>query len=74
MIDGDHSYEGVRQDWLDYGPLGKMVAFHDIDARLHKNNHTVIQVPRFWDELKGAYEHVELVSKRRGLGIGVLFQ
>ena len=30
FIDGDHSYSGVLQDWLNYGPMGKMVGFHDI--------------------------------------------
>lgn len=33
FFDGDHSYEGVRQDWETYRPLmanGAVVAFHDI--------------------------------------------
>lgn len=32
FIDGDHSYEGVRADWLAWSPLvrpGGLVAFHD---------------------------------------------
>jgi len=34
FIDGDHSYEGVKQDWNDYRGLvrpGGLVAFHDIN-------------------------------------------
>lgn len=30
LIDGDHTAEGVLKDWKDYGPLGRLVAFHDI--------------------------------------------
>lgn len=30
FIDGDHSAEGVRADWENYGHMGKVVAFHDI--------------------------------------------
>ncbi|MFP4538472.1 MAG: class I SAM-dependent methyltransferase [Dichotomicrobium sp.] len=30
LIDGDHTPEGCAEDWRDYGPLGRIVAFHDI--------------------------------------------
>jgi len=33
LIDGDHSSQGCRQDWLDYGPMcrkGGLVLFHDV--------------------------------------------
>src|SRR5215468_6436820 len=30
FIDGDHSAEGVRQDWIRFGRLGRIVGFHDI--------------------------------------------
>lgn len=30
FIDGDHSYEGVSQDWRNYGGMGKKILFHDI--------------------------------------------
>ena len=29
FIDADHSYEGVRDDWINYSPLAEWVAFHD---------------------------------------------
>ena len=32
FIDGDHSPAGVRADWQNYGPMARLVAFHDIDA------------------------------------------
>lgn len=30
LIDGDHTAEGVKTDLGNYGPMAKMVAFHDI--------------------------------------------
>lgn len=30
FIDGDHTYEGVKQDWQNYGDLAPTVIFHDI--------------------------------------------
>lgn len=50
FIDGDHTYEGVRQDYEMYGPLarpGGLVAFHDIV----KTPWPACQVDRFWNEL-----------------------
>lgn len=66
FIDGDHSYEGVKADWGNYGNLAPIVGFHDI-AR----NKT--EVPRFWNELKSSYRHAEFVSPGSVLGIGVLW-
>lgn len=33
FIDADHTFESVRADWENYGPLAKVVAFHDILPR-----------------------------------------
>ena len=30
FIDANHTEPYVRQDWLNYGPMARMVAFHDI--------------------------------------------
>ncbi len=69
FIDGDHDYEGVRADWLNYGPLGRTVAFHDIDV--------MAAVSKFWMELKASGvntdECIRYESKwHRRLGIGVV--
>lgn len=81
FIDGDHSYEGVKRDFLDYRGLvrsGGMIAFHDICAGTSDHPATgnvwVGGVPRFWEEVKATYEHRELVHDREspGFGIGVL--
>jgi predicted O-methyltransferase YrrM len=86
FIDGDHSYEGVRQDFLVFADLlrpGGLLVFHDIveDYRTRfgiATNAYVGGVPRFWRELREAvpssFAHRELVESRDqdGLGIGVL--
>ena len=65
FIDGDHSYEGVKADWENYGPMCKVVAFHDI-----VNNTGCFKL---WNEIKKDYRHVEYTSSL-WLGIGVLFK
>jgi predicted O-methyltransferase YrrM len=50
FIDGDHTYEGVNQDYRMYSPLvqaGGIIAFHDIV----KTHWPGCQVDRFWNEL-----------------------
>ncbi len=75
LIDGDHTREGVRQDFDTFGPLvraGGLIAFHDIVPGPEGN---VGGVPGFWQEVKQA-DSVELVKDWRqgGCGIGVLRQ
>jgi cephalosporin hydroxylase len=80
MIDGDHSYEGVRADFELYSPLvraGAMIAFHDIVPNPSGDGG---DVERFWSELRETRPHLELVdtyrSGERGFrygGIGVVY-
>lgn len=78
FIDGDHTYEGVRQDFYDYLPLMSergIVGFHDI---IMHDPGGATQVDKFWNELKNderdySYdEFIELPEKRWG-GIGVIY-
>lgn len=69
FIDGDHSYEGVKADWENFGPMCKVVGFHDIAQ--------VPEVNRFWNELKasGKYRTDECVSDVAPcFGIGIVYR
>jgi predicted O-methyltransferase YrrM len=79
MIDGDHTYDGVRRDFELYSALlsaGALVAFHDIVPHAP---HSRCEVDRFWNEVKEGYRHLELVDPRPDPvegpwgGIGVLY-
>jgi cephalosporin hydroxylase len=67
FIDADHAYEAVKRDFEIYAPMGKMIVLHDIV------NYPV-GVPKFWNEIKGNYKHVEIVEDGSGMGIGAIFR
>lgn len=75
LIDGDHTYEGVRKDFEMYSPLvgnGSIIAFHDIVPGPQEN---VGGVPEFWQEIRRTVTSVEIVWSwnQRGYGIGVIY-
>ena len=75
FIDGDHTYDGVAQDFHMYSPLvgpGGLIAFHDIVVAPPEVGG---EVHRFWSEVKRRYEHREIIndSRRKSAGIGILF-
>jgi predicted O-methyltransferase YrrM len=75
FIDGDHSYDGVKSDFLDYSPLvrpGGIVALHDI---VPASEERVGGVPRYWAELKASHPEAEEYVRswsQPGYGIGVI--
>jgi predicted O-methyltransferase YrrM len=75
FIDGDHTYEGVKADFHNYGPLvrpGGTIAFHDI---LPRPDLPDIQVDRFWSEVREKYDTRELIGPEgsgRKIGIGMI--
>ena len=76
FIDGDHSYDGVRDDYLLYRGLvaaGGLIAFHDI-VEDNGGRYWSGGVPRFWTEIKKSFRHWEFVRDwgQGGFGIGVL--
>jgi predicted O-methyltransferase YrrM len=75
FIDGDHRYEGVKQDFELYAALvrkGGVIALHDITE--HPAT-TGCGVSRFWSQIKSQYRHVEIMKDRQQgwAGIGVLY-
>jgi hypothetical protein len=67
FIDGDHSYAGVKADWENYGPMGKIVGFHDV------NNPVETGARELWTEIcKG--DHKTGQSVHSTMGIGAVFQ
>ena len=80
FIDGDHSFDGVAQDFLRYRDLvrpGGLIAFHDIQPDGRDAGETVAyagEVPQFWRRLSPSYDAREFIADpaQRGLGIGVI--
>lgn len=76
MIDADHRFEGMTLDWINYGPFGRLVAFHDIDGHDQWERSTGFRVecPLVWAAIKRNYRYIEIVGKHRGMGIGVVWR
>jgi len=80
VIDGDHTYEGVKQDFEMYSPLvpdGGLVLFHDIVRPAHLES---CRVDVFWGEIKQQHRYYEIKERSGGRGseqwggFGVLVQ
>lgn len=77
FIDGDHSYDGVKQDFEFYSQFCKknsIIVFHDIiDSQRHREREVFVSL--FWNEIKHdpRFESFEIVGDRNqgwaGLGI-----
>lgn len=67
FIDGDHSYEGVKADWENYGPVCEMVGFHDIGFG-------AFGCMQLWAELKASrqYKTMEFIGTEPAFGIGIV--
>lgn len=78
LIDANHTEPYVRADWANYGPLAKIVAFHDIGwiAQERVNKKFSINVPEVWAELKPQFRHqeIKLDPTKRDNGFGVLWR
>ena len=78
FIDGDHSYNAVKNDFEIYSKYinkGGIIAFHDI-FNLHGHP---IGAATFWNEIKSSYKHLEIrdndntPANWESGGIGVLY-
>jgi hypothetical protein len=71
FIDGDHTYEGVKQDYEMYKHLvkpGGWIGFHDIkDTEFHRNANCRVDI--LWNELEGEKkEFIDNSSAYGGIG------
>lgn len=76
FIDGDHSIEGVTSDWINYGRLGKYIAFHDVGWHPRDDgNWKNIDVPFLWQVLKRRFAatHDEKIADGSRKGIGLIW-
>lgn len=79
FIDGQHNLVGVTADWRNYGPMARLVAFHDIAWKRapewmpHRKR---IEVPKLWEKLKTEHPHreIKLHHTRQDNGIGILWR
>ena len=74
FIDGDHTYNGVKQDFEMYSTLvnkNGIIAFHDIVPHFRSS----CQVDKFWEEIKGQFKYKEIIDEpnQTSMGIGLLF-
>jgi predicted O-methyltransferase YrrM len=76
FIDANHTEPYVRKDWANYGPLARIVAFHDIGwiPRPEPSKKMPIEVPKVWRELKPQFRHTEIRFCERDNGIGILWR
>ncbi|MFW9821462.1 MAG: class I SAM-dependent methyltransferase [Candidatus Thorarchaeota archaeon] len=75
FIDADHTYEGVKKDFMMYSSLvrkGGIVALHDIVEHTKSSG---CEVKKFWDEIKHDFEHLELIKdiEQTAAGIGIIY-
>jgi cephalosporin hydroxylase len=83
FIDGNHSPEYVLADWMNYGPMARIVGFHDINwndtwisARGNTPDETLMGAPRIWDQVKRGrlFKEFKFYPRQNYYGIGVIFQ
>lgn len=75
FIDGDHSYEGAKRDFMRYGTFvrpGGIILLHDIATFREE-----VGVPKLWEEIKLIHHVHEIIGKHTedipGGGIGVVY-
>lgn len=69
FIDANHSRESVEKDWLNYGAMARIVAFHDLD-----NQKGAPDVAAFWNQIKHDFERTAVLDMHSGNGIGVIWR
>ncbi len=74
LIDANHTIKFVTADWTNYGPLGRIVAFHDVSwSRPTPKGRLPIEVPQLWNKIKKDYRYTEIKLEPQDNGFGVLW-
>jgi predicted O-methyltransferase YrrM len=76
LIDADHTEKFLLRDWANYGPMARIVAFHDISwiPKPDRGKKKPIEVPKVWNELKARHRHIEIKKSKGENGIGILWR
>jgi predicted O-methyltransferase YrrM len=69
FIDGDHTDEGVAADWKTYGPMARIVAFHDIAG----HNKWARNIRPLYHRAREGRRWQDFIVNNRNRGIGVLW-
>lgn len=78
FVDANHTLPYLQKDWANYGPMCRLVAFHDIAWKRAPEWSEGVRIDAgpFWEDLKTGYRHQEFKFCPTGKnnGIGVLWQ
>lgn len=79
FIDANHTIDYVTGDWRRYGPMARIVAFHDIGwlPRENRGNKLPIDVPVLWKRIKEEaanapgwrFQEIKLCERDNGIGV-----
>lgn len=80
LIDGDHTYMGVKKDfeiYKDFVKPGGWIGFHDITPVRSSTSHVSTgDVPRYWreikDKFKDKYEFIDVLNNDGGFGLAAV--
>lgn len=70
FIDGDHALDGVTADWRNYGPMARIVAFHDIVGEKSAS----YGPRRLFTELAATHRHHTIACGAASCGIGIIWR
>ena len=69
FIDGDHSFEGVKQDYEEYSKYlskGGVIVIHDIESEA--------EVKKFWESIQDSITNFKTIKHKEGNGYAVIFK